>query len=378
MGPLQGIKVLEIKGLGPGPYAGMLLADMGADVIVVERLSKTTGVGLPAQADIHSRGKRSIALDLKTPEGISTLLKMVGQSDVLFECFRPGVAERLGFGPEVCHALNSKLIYGRLTGWGQTGPLSQVAGHDLNFIALTGALAAIGNPSKPSIPLNLIGDYAGGSLFLVMGILAALVNLQKTGQGQVIDAAIVDGSASLMSLFHSLHASDRWTTQRNANFLDGGAHFYNVYETSDSKHISIAAIEPQFYALLLNILGLDASEFGEQHNTSQWPEYKEKFKAIFLCKTSDEWCSILQNTDVCFAPVLNFVQAPDHSHLKERQTYFNNNCMTQPAPAPRFSRASNSKPTTPRKEGSDTANILEEFGFSNKDIENLRNKGALS
>ncbi len=363
MGPLTGVKVLEIKGIGPGPYAGMLLADMGADVIVVERSTEHQGIGLPAELDIHSRGKRSIVLDLKSENGISTLLKLVEKSDVLFEGFRPGVAERLGFGPEVCHAHNPKLIYGRITGWGQTGPLAKSAGHDINYISLSGALAAIGTKEEPVVPLNLLGDYAGGSHFLVMGILAALFEVRTSGKGQVIDAAINEGVANLMSLFNSIDAAGQWKNQRASNFLDGGAHFYSVYKTSDDKFVSVGAIEPGFYNLLLEKLDLDKREFSEQQNTERWPEYKQKFQTVFETKTHKEWCDLLEGIDVCFAPVLELQEASEHPHNIERESYIEINGMKQPAPAPRFSNELDKKISAPHKAGADNEEILKEFGI---------------
>lgn len=363
MGPLAGITVIEIKGLGPGPYAGMLLADMGADVIVVERSFEHSGIGLPPELDIHSRGKRSIVLDLKSSRGIAVLLKLVKQCDVLIEGFRPGVAERLGFGPEICHTQNSKLIYGRITGWGQTGPLANSAGHDINYISLSGALAAIGTKEEPIIPLNLIGDYAGGSHFLVMGILAALLEVKNFGKGQVIDAAICDGTANLMSLFNSIDGVGQWKNQRASNFLDGGSHFYSVYKTSDNKFVSIGAIEPEFYNLLLDKLELDKEYFSEQMNPIRWPEYKEKFQTVFKTKTRKQWCELLERSDVCFAPILELHEASEHPHNLERKTYLEINGLKQAAPAPRFSNAANKKVSAPHEAGADTVEILKEFGI---------------
>ena len=261
MGPLAGIRVIEIKGIGPGPYAGMLLADMGADVIVVERASSFAGFGVPAKQDVNSRGKRSIALDLKNPLGLQTLLELIAGADALLEGYRPGVAERLGFGPKVCHEINPKLVYGRITGWGQDGPLAKTAGHDINFISITGALAAIGNEEKPMMPLNVVGDYGGGSLFLVAGMLAALLEARESGVGQVVDAAITDGSASLMSAYYGWQKAGFWKTDRGSNLLDGAAYYYNVYETADGKHVSVGPLEPQFYALFVEKAGLDPDTF---------------------------------------------------------------------------------------------------------------------
>lgn len=378
MGPLAGIKILEIRGIGPGPYAGMLLADMGADVIVVERASKPSGLSLPTQVDATMRGKRSIALDLKSSEGLATLLRLIEKVDAVFEGFRPGVAERLGFGPDACLGINPSLVYGRVTGWGQTGPLSQVAGHDLNYIALTGALAAIGGKDKPVPPLNLVGDYAGGSLFLVVGMLAAMLQSKSSGKGQVVDAAITDGSASLMTLFHTLSNVGAWNTQRSANLLDGGAHFYDVYETVDGKFISIAPIEPQFYALLIDKAALDKNRFAAQHDVAEWPALKTELEKVFRQRTRDEWCELLEGTDACFAPVLDLNEAPTHPHNQARETYIDIGGAIQPAPAPRFSETPALKPKPAHAEGSDTDAVLAEFGWDNDEIEQLRKNGAIT
>lgn len=378
MGPLAGIKILEMKGIGPGPYAGMLLADMGAEVVVVERSSNPQGIGIPSNLDPNSRGKRSIALDLKTSDGLSTLLQLVESADVLFEGFRPGVAERLGYGPDVCLERNNRLVYGRMTGWGQTGPLAKAAGHDINYISLTGSLAAIGGADRPVPPLNLVGDYAGGSLFLVMGILAALIDAQKTGKGQVVDAAITDGSASLMTMFHGLSNLGGWTPGREANMLDGGAHFYDVYETSDGKFVSIGSIEPQFYALLIEKAGLDPEQFKQQHNAKKWPELKEQLAGVIKSRTRDQWCEIMEGTDVCFAPVLDYTEASQHPHNKARGTYITVNEIEQPAPAPRFSRSECETPTAPAAAGSDTESVLVDWGFDADRIAGLRDSGAFS
>ena len=378
MGPLAGIKILEMKGIGPGPYAGMLLADMGAEVVVVERSSNPQGIGIPSNLDPNSRGKRSIALDLKTSDGLSTLLQLVESADVLFEGFRPGVAERLGYGPDVCLERNNRLVYGRMTGWGQTGPLAKAAGHDINYISLTGSLAAIGGADRPVPPLNLVGDYAGGSLFLVMGILAALIDAQKTGKGRVVDAAITDGSASLMTMFHGLSNLGGWTPGREANMLDGGAHFYDVYETSDGKFVSIGSIEPQFYALLIEKAGLDPEQFKQQHNAKKWPELKEQLAGVIKSRTRDQWCEIMEGTDVCFAPVLDYTEASQHPHNKAQGTYITVNEIEQPAPAPRFSRSECETPTAPAAAGSDTESVLVDWGFDADRIAGLRDSGAFS
>lgn len=378
MGPLAGIRIIEMKGIGPGPYAGMLLADMGADVIVVERSSETVGIAVPAEKDVTSRGKRSIAIDIKNPAGLKTLLKLVETADVLFESFRPGVAERLGIGPEQCHAINPGLVYGRLTGWGQDGPLANAAGHDINYISLTGALAAIGGRDKPVPPLNVLGDYAGGSLFLVTGILAALLESRQSGKGQVIDAAITDGSASLMSVFHGFKALGFWSEKRHSNLLDGAAYHYDVYETADGKFVSIGALEPQFYALLVEKAGLDEELFGEQAGPEQWPALKEKLATVFKQRSRQEWCELLEGSDACFAPVLDFTEAPAHPHNHARGTYVTIGGVDQPGAAPRFSRSECQLPGKPRAEGADTEAVLGEAGFSDTEIAALRDAGALT
>ena len=378
MGPLAGIKIIEMKGIGPGPYAGMLLADLGADVIVVERSSQTVGIAVPAKKDVTSRGKRSIALDIKNPAGLKALLRLVERADVLFECFRPGVAERLGVGPDQCHAINPALVYGRLTGWGQSGPLAHAAGHDINYISLTGALAAIGGKEKPVPPLNLVGDYAGGSLFLMIGILAALLEARESGKGQVIDAAITDGSASLMSVFHGWKDIGFWNENRHSNLLDGAAYHYDVYETADGKFVSIGALEPQFYALLVEKAGLDEDLFGKQAGPEHWPALKEQLAMIFKQRSRREWCEILEGSDACFAPVLDFTEAPAHPHNHARDTYVTIAGVDQPAPAPRFSRSECELPREPSAEGADTEAVLRESGFSDADIAELRGSGALT
>jgi len=362
MGPLAGVKVLELAGIGPGPLAGMLLADLGAEVISIERGAAPGGKAMP---DCSRRGKRSIALNLKSEEGVETLLKMVEKADILFEGFRPGVAEKLGIGPQDCLARNPRIIYGRMTGWGQTGPLSQAAGHDINYISLTGALHAMGRADeKPVPPLNLVGDYGGGTMFLVMGLLAALYEVRGSGQGQVVDAAMTDGSAILMAMFNSLHAMGVWSTKRGVNLLDSGAHFYDTYETSDGKYVSIGSIEPQFYALLMEKAQLDPAIFGEQNNQSLWPELSDKLTIIFKSKTQAQWCELMEGTDVCFAPVLDFIEAQQHPHNVERETYIEVDGMVQPAPAPRFSRTASQVQFGSRVAGADTQEVLADWGIA--------------
>ena len=361
MGPLQGIKVIEMAGIGPGPFAGMLLADMGADVVVVERKKDPNGRRLP---DCSRRGKRSIAINLKSKEGVGTLLKLVEKADALFEGFRPGVMEKLGIGPDACLAKNPKLVYGRMTGWGQTGPLAKAAGHDINYISLTGALYAMGRPHEnPVPPLNLVGDYGGGGMFLVVGMLAALLEAKNSGKGQVVDAAMTEGSAILMAMFNSLHAMGMWSPKRGVNLLDSGAHFYDTYETKDGKYVSIGSIEPQFYALLLEKAELDKAVFGFQMNQPEWPNMKAQLKTVFKTKTRDEWCEIMEGTDVCFAPVLDFLEAQQHPHNVARQAYQTVDGMVQPAPAPRFSRTPSEIQFGSRAAGEDTEEVLKDWGI---------------
>ena len=318
-GPLNGVKVLEFAGIGPGPFCCMLLSDMGADVVRVDR----KGGRAAFKTDIPARGRRHIALDLKDANDVAVALAMMEKADVVIEGFRPGVMERLGLGPDEALKRNPKLIYGRMTGWGQTGPLAEAAGHDLNYIAISGALHAMGRKNDaPAPPLNLVGDYGGGSLYLAMGVCAALFEAQRSGQGQVIDAAITDGAASLMSVIYGLRASGIWTDERDNNLLDGGAHFYDVYETSDGKFVSIGSLEPQFYALLLEKTELkDDPAFAMQMNKPEWPAMSEKLAGVIKTKTRDEWTALMEGTDVCFAPVLSMAEAPDHPHNVARQTF---------------------------------------------------------
>ncbi len=381
MGPLQGITVLEIAGIGPGPFCAMLLADMGADVIRVDRAGQVMG-GDPESppADVMNRGRRSIGLDLKNPEGVEALLTLVEQADVLMEGFRPGVTERLGIGPDECLARNPKLVYGRMTGWGQEGPYAQAAGHDINYIALAGALEPIGRRGEaPVPPLNLVGDFGGGGMFLAFGLVCALLEAQRSGEGQVVDAAMVDGSAILTTMFHAFRAMGIWNDERGTNLLDTGAHFYDVYETSDGKYVSIGSIEPQFYAELLALSGLgDDPELPHQHDREQWPALKDRLAEIFRTKTRDEWCEIMEHTDVCFAPVLSLAEAPQHPHNVERGTFIEENGVVQPAPAPRFSRTKAEIQRPPAHAGQHTDEVLTQFGFDADRVEKLREIGAIA
>lgn len=373
-GPLSGIKVVEFAGIGPGPFCGMLLSDMGADVIRIDRKGGARG---GSKFDITSRGRRSLAVDLKKTEGVEAVLKLVEQADMLQEGFRPGVMERLGLGPEVCLDRNPRLVYGRMTGWGQTGPLAQAAGHDINYISLTGALHAIGpKDGKPVPPLNLVGDFGGGALYLAMGMLAGLVEAQRSGKGQVVDAAMTDGSASLMAMFYGFIGSGMWKDEKGANLLDGGAHFYDTYETKDGKWISIGSIEPQFYALLREKAGLDDAIWDAQMDGTKWPEMKEKLTAVIKAKTRDEWDAIMAGTDICYGPVLSLAEAANHPHNKARETFTEIDGVTHPNVAPRFSRTESKIQGSAPAIGGDTEEILSDWGFSEDEIGALLEAGA--
>ncbi|WP_041606967.1 CaiB/BaiF CoA transferase family protein [Tistrella mobilis] len=374
MGPLQGIRVIEIAGLGPGPFCAMLLADLGADVLRIER---ATGSGLfDPKFDLSNRGKRSVVLDLKKPEGVAAVLKLVESADILTEGFRPGVMERLGLGPDICLARNPKLVYGRMTGFGQTGPLAKVAGHDINYIAMSGALHAIGGADKPVPPLNLVGDFGGGALYLAFGLMAALIEAGRSGKGQVVDATMIDGAASLMTMMYGMAAAGSWDDRRYSNLVDGGAHFYDTYETADGKHVSIGSIEPQFYAELIRLAGLDPAEFAAQNDKAEWPRMKARLVEVFKTKTRDEWCSLMEGSDVCFAPVLSMFEAPEHPHNRERGTFIEVDGVVQPGPAPRFSRTAPDRPTPPPAPGTHTDQGLADWGFSADEIAALKASGA--
>lgn len=361
MGPLKGLKVVEMSAIGPVPLAGMLLADMGADVVIVDKANDPWKF----EGDILRRGKRAVEVDIKSEEGINTARQLIDQADIVMEGFRPGVMERLGLGPDECLARNQKLIYGRMTGWGQTGPLSQAAGHDINYIALTGALNAMGRAdTPPSPPLNLVGDYGGGTMFLVMGILAALHESKQSGKGQVVDAAITEGTANLMTMFYTMHSIGAWNPARGSNLLDTGTHYYDSYETSDGKFISIGSIEPQFYALLKEKMVLDEEDFADQNNPAKWPQLKAKIAAVAKSKTRDEWCEVMEGSDVCFAPVLDYLEAPEHHHMQAREAYINVDGKIQPAPSPRFSRTPSEVRGTGKDASDGGSEILREWGIS--------------
>ena len=372
MGPLEGIKVIEVGGIGPGPFCAMLLADMGAEVVRVDRKGHVDLV--PPKFNLLHRGRRALTVDLKNPEGVAMLLRLIEQADALTEGFRPGVMESLGLGPDVCLARNPKLVYGRMTGWGQEGPMSRAAGHDLNYIALTGALHAIGPADRtPPPPLNLVGDFGGGGMYLAFGLVCALLEAGRSGQGQVVDAAMVDGAASLMTMFFSLRAGGLWSDRRSSNLLDGGAHFYDTYETKDGRYVSIGSIEPQFYALLLEKTGLtDDPDFANQLDFSKWSVCKEKIKDVFKTKTRDEWCEIMEGTDVCFAPVLTMEEATRHPHNQARGAFVEVDGLLQPGPAPRFSRTKPEIQKPPSAPGQDTEEVLADWGFAAEEIASLK------
>lgn len=373
-GPLTGLKIVEFAGIGPGPFCGMLLSDLGADVVRIDR--KGQGRGSPA--DITARGRRSIGLDLKNPASIETCLKLMESADAVFEGFRPGVMERLGLGPDVALKRNPKLVYGRMTGWGQFGPYANAAGHDMNYIAITGALHAIGTGEKPIPPLNLVGDFGGGALYLAFGLLAGVISARETGRGQVIDCAMSDGAASLMAMFYGFKASGMWKEERRSNLLDGGAHFYDTYQCADGKWISIGSIEPQFYALLLEKTGINDPAFAAQMDRGQWDSLREKLGHVIAQKTQAEWCEIMDATDVCFAPVLDLDEAPRHPHNVARETFVEVAGVVQPAPAPRFSATPGAIQGPPPAIGAHDTEALGDWGFSAAEIDSLKSAGALA
>jgi len=372
MGPLQGIRIVEFAGIGPGPFAAMLFSDMGAEVIRIDR----KGGRNPAKTEIYMRGRRTVQLDMKKPEAVEAALKLIEKADALIEGFRPGVMERLGVGPDVCLKRNPKLVYGRMTGWGQSGPLAEAAGHDINYISISGALHAIGaRGGKPTPPLNLVGDFGGGALYLAFGVVCALLEVQRSGKGQVVDAAMTDGAASLMSMFYAMTAMGIWKDERSANMLDGGAHFYDTYETKDGRYVSIGSIEPQFYKELMEKTGIADEAFLAQMDRAQWPALKEKLAAVLKTKTRDEWDRVMQGSDVCYAPVLSIAEAPRHPHNVARKTFIELDGVVQPAPAPRFSRTVAEVQGAPQPVDSKTA--LSGWGFSGAEIEALSGAGAI-
>jgi alpha-methylacyl-CoA racemase len=378
-GPLQGTTIIELAGIGPGPFAGMLLSDMGATVVRIERAQNVRG-GDPATPpkDVLSRGRKNIGVDLKHPDGIETVMRLVEKADGLFEGFRPGVTERLGLGPEQCMARNPKLVYGRMTGWGQNGPYSLAAGHDINYIALAGALEPMGRAGdKPTPPLNLVGDFGGGGMFLAFGMVCAMLEAKSSGKGQVVDAAMIDGASTLMAMFHGMSAVGFHQPQRGTNMLDTGAHFYDVYECSDGRYISIGSIEPQFYVELRRLAGMNDAYWDSQTDRTIWPEQKARIADIFKAKSRDEWCALMEHTDVCFAPVLTLAEAPNHPHNVARKGFTEVGGLVQPSPAPRFSRTEPVIQGPASHPGQHTNTTLAEFGFAPAEIADLRASGAV-
>ncbi len=373
MGPLKGCKIIEIAGIGPGQFCGMLLADMGAQLIRIDRKSDTDlGLGIPARFNLMNRSRPTIGVDLKRQAGVDLILKLCEGADALFEGFRPGVMERLGLGPRECTAKNRKLVYGRMTGWGQTGPLADAVGHDGNYASLAGVIAAIGQKDgPPSIPLNLTADFGGGGAYLAMGILAALLEAGRSGKGQVVDAAMVDGAASLMTMFYGLHAAGIWQDQRGSNILDGAAPFYRAYRTSDDQYVIVCAIERRFFKALIESLKVNHIDLAEQHDKRKWPTQIERLEAIFASKTRDEWCELLEGTDACFAPVLSLSETPNHEHNKVRGMFVEVDGITQPAPAPRFSRTPSEIGQSPNGKSADIRGVLTAWGLTDADVDIL-------
>jgi len=378
MGPLQGLRIIELAGIGPVPLCGMLLADLGADVVRIDRIEASgLGVAMAPRHDVNARGRRSVALDLKASAGREAALRLIDGADVLLEGLRPGATEKLGLGPADCQARNPRLVYGRMTGFGQTGPLAGAAGHDLNYIALSGVLHAIGGAGgKPVPPLNLVGDYGGGALYLAFGVMAALFERQRSGRGQVVDAAMVDGAASLAAIFYGLHAAGQWDAPRGENLLDGGAPFYDSYETADGRWVSLAALEPKFFAPLAQALGLDARFVQRQYDRRLWPEMRAAIAAAVRQRTRDAWCALLEGSDACFAPVLDFDEAPQHHHAHERGAFVDVGGVLQPAPAPRFDRTPAGHPRPAPEVGQHTEELLREVGCSADEIAALRAAGS--
>jgi alpha-methylacyl-CoA racemase len=377
MGPLSGVRVIEIASLAPAPFGCMILADLGADVLRVDRAERC-GPDAPQPADPLSRGRRSIGLNLKDPAAVDVLLRLVADADVLVEGFRPGVAERLGFGPEVCAERNPGLIFARMTGWGQDGPLAPTAGHDIDYIAISGALGMVGRAGEsPVPPVNLIGDFGGGGMLLALGVLAALVERAGSGQGQVVDAAMVDGSALLTSFVYGLRAMGGWQDRRGTNLLDGGAPFYDTYATADGEYLAVGALEPQFYAALLQGLGLTDVALPPQHDRKRWPELRQRFAETFASRTRAEWEQVFAGTDACVSPVLSLAEAPAHPHALARNAFVSVGGVTQPAPAPRFGRTAAAQPAAPPRPGADTDAVLTGLGLSAGEIAGLRARGVI-
>lgn len=379
-GPLAGTRIIELAGLGPAPFACMMLADLGAKIIRIDRVPSTqrTLRETLGGVDCVDRGRSSIALDLKSQEGRNVLLRLIEDVDALVESYRPGVAERLGFGPDTCLARNGRLVYGRMSGWGQTGPLAHAAGHDINYIALSGALHAMGDPDRPPTPpLNLLGDYGGGGMLLAFGLLAGLLDVRTSGQGQVVDAAMVDGAALLMSAVYGMSFTGAWSNRRGENFLDGGAPFYACYECSDGGYIAIGAIEPNFYACLLKLCEIEDPAFAEQWDRARWPTMKAHLKSLFLTRTRDAWCDLLEGTDACVSPVLSMDEAALHPQAAARNIFLPFESSVRPAPAPRFSRSQAAPVETSHEIGSDSYKVLRSFGYDEQEIRHLTGVGAV-
>jgi len=371
MGPLTGFRMIEIAGIGPGQFCGMLLADMGAQLIRIDRTA-ATDLGMPSKYNLMNRSRPAIGVDLKSQSGVDLVLRLCENADALFEGFRPGVMERLGLGPDDCMARNERLVYGRMTGWGQTGPLAGAVGHDGNYAALTGVISAIGEKDgPPSIPLNLTADFGGGGAYLAIGILAALLEASRSGKGQVVDAAMVDGAASLMTMFYGLHAAGFWRDQRGSNILDGAAPFYRTYRTSDDTYVIVCAIERRFFKALIDLLAIHDIDLAEQHDQSKWPAQIERFEAVFASKTRDEWCELLEGTNACFAPVLSLAEAPKHPHNEARKTFVTVDGILQPAAAPRFSRTKSEIQNAPGEAGENDRKALLDWGLSELEVNDL-------
>ena len=378
-GPLAGLRVLDVGGVGPGPFCTMLLADMGAEVIRLDRKhAGESGLPVARRFEVMFRGKRSVAMDLKKGVAVEAVRRMVARADVLVEGFRPGVMERLGLGPDECLKINPRLVYGRMTGWGQDGPLAQAAGHDLNYIALTGALHAIGRQGGgPEIPLNLIGDFGGGAMYLAFGILCALFEARNSGRGQVVDAAMIDGSTSLMAMIYGAFAAGYWKDERGSNRLDSGAPWYEVYETADGKWVAVGSTEHTFYVNTLKVLGLDPADFGDQHDRAGWPKMKDALRRAFKARTRDAWAAAFDGTETCFSPVLSLAEAPLHPHQRARGNFVEVAGVVQPAPAPRFSRSRGAVSRPPPEVGEHTDEVLREWGFADAEIALMRQAGGI-
>jgi alpha-methylacyl-CoA racemase len=380
MGPLAGIKVVEVAGIGPGPFCAMMLSDMGAEVLRVDRIGDADlGLAIDPRFSVLERGRRSIAVDLKTAAGVAAVKRLIAQADALIEGFRPGVMERLGLGPDECVAANPRLVYGRMTGWGQDGPMAHAAGHDINYIALAGVLHSIGRRGgPPTPPLNLVGDFGGGGMYLAFGIVCALLEAGRSGQGQVVDAAMVDGAASLAAAVFGLRAMGIWTDERGDNILDSGSPWYDVYETKDGQHVAIGSIEKRFYGELLRLTGLEGEDLPAQRDKARWPELRERLARAFREKTRQEWCAVMEGSDVCFAPVLSMAEAPRHPHNAARSTFVEVDGVVQPAPAPRFSRSKPSIQRPPARRGEHTDAALADWGFTDAEIAGLRAGRAIA